>query len=41
MALSVYQASVLHSDWPVVEVNGRGERMCTTRPALQAVDDQA
>ena len=35
MALSVYHASVLHSDWPVVEVNGRGERTCTTRPACR------
>ena len=35
MALSVYQTSVLHSDWPLVALNGLGDRMCTTRPALR------
>src|SRR5687768_13847198 len=33
--LSVYQASVLHSCAPVVEVNGRGLRTYTTRPGLR------
>jgi hypothetical protein len=35
IALRVYQASVLHSDWPLSDVNGRGERTYTTRPVCR------
>lgn len=33
--LSVYHASVLHSGSPEAELNGRGERRCTTRPGFR------
>lgn len=33
--LSVYQASVLHSGCPDAELNGRGDRRCTTRPGFR------
>jgi hypothetical protein len=35
MAFRVYHASVLHRESPPLDVNGRGERTYTTRPALR------
>ncbi|CAM5694111.1 hypothetical protein SFUMM280S_10367 [Streptomyces fumanus] len=40
ISLSVYQASVLHSDSPDAEVKGRGERTCTTLVRLLAAVEQ-